>query len=220
MTGIDNMLSQYIKVSLESQIGKKATLKIEQQLDLWYQISLDEAVTQFEKLDRVLTDIYGKNPAKSLEKRFLKSIIDTKNISVNNNNDDNKSTDNNTSCKITITEPELIKTIMSMVGDESFRKIFDAINGNEMGILEILRVANLDLSDKTKYRKIDELIKSGLIVESGYVMGNMGRRVKAYKKIFDALDVTLNDDAIQVTMTVNIQSTLKNSVIINSAFGI
>ena len=35
------------------------TLKIIKELEFWYNINLDDAVVEFEKLDKILTKIYG-----------------------------------------------------------------------------------------------------------------------------------------------------------------
>jgi len=208
--GIDNMLAQYIRKSLENQLGKKTTYKIEQELDSWYQIGLDEATHQFEKLDRILVNMYGKGPARSLEKRFLKPIIQTNNPI---NGDDKGNRDNNIS--ITITEPQLVQTILTIVEDESFRKIFEAMD-KDNSFEGILHDADLEITKPSTYRKMEHLAKNGLIMETGHVTGQESRKVKTYKKIFNQIDIQMRgggSNAISIVMTVN-NNVFENSVIL------
>ncbi|QMU55404.1 MAG: hypothetical protein GKS07_11200 [Nitrosopumilus sp.] len=208
MAGIDNMLAQYIRKSLEDQLGKKTTSQIEQELDSWYQIDLDGAIRQFEKLDRVLVNMYGKGPARSLEKRFLKPIIQTNNMT----NEDEDNPGNNVA--ITITEPELVQTILTIVEDESFREIFEVMEGDK-SFENILQDADLEIARPSAYRKMEHLAKNGLIMETGYVTGQGSRKVKTYKKIFDAIDIQMNGGAISIVMAVD-KNVFENSVILGT----
>jgi len=201
------MLAQYIRKSFEDQLGEKTTSKIEQELDSWYQIGLDEAIYQFEKLDRVLVNMYGKGSARSLEKRFLKSIIQAN----NQNNDDGNSNHHHT---ITITEPQLVQTILTMVEDESFRKIFDVMN-TDNSFEGILHDADLNIAKPSAYRKMEHLVRNGLIMETGYVTGQGNRRVKTYKKIFDEINIQMYDGTISIVMTIS-NNAFENSVILST----
>ncbi len=201
------MLSQHIKKILETQLGKKIASKIKQELHLWYQIDLDDAVTQFEKLDRVLTEIYGKSSAKSLEKRFLKLIIDANSIK-------NRSYQYQT---ITVTEPQLVQTVLTVIEDESFRKIFRVMTKGDLSFEKILEISDIGLTRASAYRKMESLVKTGLIMETGYIMGDNGRKVKTYKKTFDGIDIRLNRGAVSLMMTIN-NETFQDSVILNTVF--
>ena len=204
MTGLDNMIYKYIKKSLENELGKKNITKIQQELQSWYQIDLDEAIIQFEKLDRVLTNIYGKIPARALEKKFISPILDATSSS--------KGT-----TVFTIKDSELRQLILAVIGDDSFRKIFDAMNGKIMTLLDILEKAELDLSEQSQYRKADVLIKNGLIVESGSIIGKGGRNVKTYQKMFEEINITVDKgNEIQVVMTVDNKSVLEKSLIMST----
>ena len=203
MTGIDNMLSQYIKNILKTQLGKKMTSKIIQELDLWYQISLDDAIIQFEKLDRILTTLYGKNSAKALEKRFLKSIISTSN------------NDKKDSHYITITEPQLVQTILTIIEDDAFRRIFDTMEKGEFSFEKIVELSGISLAKPSAYRKMEMLVNTGLIAETGYTMGSGNRNVKTYKKTFDAIDIKLNHGIINVMMSIS-KKTFQNSIILST----
>lgn len=202
MTGIDSMLAKYIRKSLEDQLGKKVVSKIEQELSSWYQINLDEAINQFEKLDRILVNIYGKHSAKSLEKRFLKSIIRT-------NYQANDST-------ITITEPQLVQIILTIVEDESYRKIFHVMH-KDNSFERVLEIADLNIAKPSAYRKMEHLAKNGLIMETGYTVGQGNRRIKTYKKIFDGIDIQMHDNKLSIVMTVN-PTAFQKSVILGTIF--
>ncbi|MBA4718972.1 MAG: hypothetical protein HRO68_07740 [Nitrosopumilus sp.] len=206
MTGIDNMLGYYLKKSLETELGEKTVSKIIEELHSWYQISLDDAITQFDKIDRILVNIYGNKSAKSLEKRFLKPIIEM------------SSAKQGEMISITIKSPELIQSIISIIEDVSFRKIFDAIsvgNNNDASVENILNIANLDLSEQSSYKKIDILIKTGLIMETGYTMGSRGRRVKTYQKIFDKINIKMNHK-LELVLIINDNSVIKKSLILQT----
>ena len=206
MSGFDNMLHKYIRKSLENELGKKNIAKIQQELRSWYQIDLDEAIIQFEKLDRVLASIYGKIPARALEKRFMAPILDA------------------TSSKkgittFTIKDSDLRQLILAVIGDDSFRKIFDAMNGKTMTLLDILEKAKLDLSEQSQYRKADVLIKNGLILESGNIVGKGGRNVKTYQKMFEEISITVDKgNEIQVVMGVDNKLVLEKSLIMSTVF--
>lgn len=206
VVGIDNMLARYIRKSFEDQLGKKTASQIEQELDSWYHIDLDGAIQQFEKLDRVLVNMYGKGPARSLERRFLKPIIKTNNLT----NGDGDALGNNVA--ITITEPQLVQTVLTIVEDASFREIFEVMD-RDKSFESILKDADLEIARPSAYRKMEHLAKNGLIMETGYVMGRGSRKVKTYKKIFDAIDIQMDGGAISIVMTVN-KNVLETSVIL------
>ena len=156
------MLSQYIKKTLEEQLGKKMTAKVEQELDLWYHVTLDEASYQFEKLDRVLSSIYGKSAARALERRFLKTIIhtdsssiddDDKNARANPKRQDQRQQQQRQYVAVTITEPQLVQSILTVIEDESFRKIFDVMNNNDK---------NKDNKDNHHYLSFEQILTTCL----------------------------------------------------------
>ncbi len=75
--GLDNLLVNSLRKSIEENLGKETLNKIEQRLEERYGLGLDQAIKDFHKLDSVLREFFGAD-ADGLEQKFLKNIVSIK----------------------------------------------------------------------------------------------------------------------------------------------
>jgi predicted transcriptional regulator len=94
-------------------------------------------------------------------------------------------------------------------------KILNASIGEPWTISEILE--KLDIPQTSGYRKINLLIKEGLLIKTGQEFTENRRCVYKYKSLFDNVNIDFNNK-----VTVNVQFTpevIKDSVILQTVYG-
>jgi len=72
--GLDNLLVNSLRKSIEENLGKETLNKIEQRLLERHGLGLVQAIKDFHKLDSVLREFFGAD-ADRLEQKFLKNIV-------------------------------------------------------------------------------------------------------------------------------------------------
>ncbi len=71
--GLDNLLVNSLRASIENNLGKETLNKIEQRLMERHGLGLVQAIKDFHKLDSVLREFFGAG-ADGLEQKFLKKL--------------------------------------------------------------------------------------------------------------------------------------------------
>lgn len=175
--------------------------KIESRLESKYQISLAESINQFQKFDLVLREIFGAG-VDGLEKKFLESICKI------------KESENNAKW-ISIEDEMIKKIILEAYGDEDSIKIMNQINHESNTIPNILNHSKIPQT--SGYRKINNLINSGLLIEDGILISKDKKRISKYRTLFDSVRINI----VKNKLTIDIQlekNSLKESEIIQTVF--
>lgn len=183
MAGLDRLFAKSLDVIIRENLGDRSIKKIEDRLFEKYGITLTDSMEQFQKLDAVLREFFGA-AADGLEQKFLKSMCN-----VNTPHGENW---------IVIDNPVLTRVILGSFGDDEKKKILGVINGNSLIISQIIDMCKI--AQTSGYRKINSLIDDGLLVPSGYISTNDGKKVSKYRSIFDNLKIEIVKNKIIVAL--------------------
>lgn len=183
MAGLDRLFAKSLDVIIRENLGARSIQKIENRLFEKYGITLIDSMEQFHKLDTVLREFFGA-AADGLEKKFLRSIC----------NVDSSYGEN----WLVIDNPVLTRVILGSFGDDEKKKILGALNGNSLIISQIIEMC--EIAQTSGYRKINSLIDDGLLVPSGYVSTNDGKKVSKYRSIFDNIKIEIVKNKVTIAL--------------------
>jgi hypothetical protein len=97
---------------------------------------------------------------------------------------------------IKIKKPELIELIAQAYFDPDKKKILNAVSDKPTNIPQILDICSL--APTNGYRKINSLIKSGLIIPVGYAIIQNRKKIKKYLAVIENVIIRLDEDTISV----------------------
>lgn len=195
MTEVDQLFASAFEKTIQENLGNTTFQSIQNRLFEKYGMSITESIKDFEKLDSVLTEFFGSG-AKGLEKKFLDSICSI------------KSDKDKVEKRFTILNSSINQSIIKAFSDDEMSKILNASIGEPWTISEILE--KLDIPRTSGYRKINLLIKEGLLIKSGQEFTENRRTINKYKSLFDNVNIDFNNK-----VTVNVQFTPE--VVLNSS---
>jgi hypothetical protein len=187
---LDNLLAPSLRQSIEVNLGKSTLNKIEQRLMERHGLGIVQAIKDFHKFDSVLREFFGAG-ADGLETKFLQNIIDLK--------QQKKATDN----WIVIQEQSLAKTFLESFADEDKKAIIGTVLDESLIIADILE--RCKVPQTSGYRKINQMIDSGLLISNGYELASDGKKIKKYETIFDnvKMDIEKNHVVVKVQLKKN-----------------
>jgi len=202
MTEIDQLFAAALEKIIRDNLGDTTFRSIQNRLFEKYGISITQSINEFEKLDSVLIEFFGSG-AKGLEKKFLDNICSI------------KSKKDKVEKRFTIRDSSINQSILKAFSDDEMSKILNASIGEPWTISEILE--KLDIPKTSGYRKINLLIKEGLLIKAGHDFTENRRSVEKYKSLFDNVNIDFNNK-----VTVNVQFTpevVMNSSILQTVYG-
>jgi len=166
----------------------------EKELFFSHGMSIKLSIEHFDEFNNVLKKISSLD-LKAFEKDCIKKIIQVR-----------KSKDD---YKVKILNKKLLDKIFNFYGDPENRKILLCIMGKTHTVSEILKDSGILKS--SAYRKIENLLLDGLILESGKVMVG-SKRVSQYTCIFDELRATMRKNSIAIECVVSSTNFNKRSI--------
>jgi len=186
MVGFDHLLAKSLNEIVKENLGVKTSKKIEDRLFEKFGISLTQSIEEFDKLDLVLREFFGKG-ADGLEKNFFKNLFQITS---------KKSKD----MWHTITDSNVNEIILQAFGDSEKKKIMETVSNSSKIIAIILKECKLPQT--SGYRKINQLIDDGLLVQSGYIMKD-NKKINKYVCIFNNLKINIekNNLIVDVQLT-------------------
>jgi len=201
MSGVDQLFSTSLEKIILDNLGESTFSKIQERLFEKHGISITTSMEEFEKIDSVLREFFGAG-AEGLEKKFLDNICSI------------KSKKDKVEKRFTITEPTISKSILQAFSDDEMSRILNASIGEPWTASEILE--KLGIPKTSGYRKINSLVKRGLLIKTGHDLTENRRKVDKYKSLFDNVNIDFNNK-----VTVNVQFTqevMTNSSILNTVY--
>ena len=180
MGGIDLLLSRELALQLKEELDEETLSKIERDLFFQHGMSIKLSIEHFEKFHDVLKQHTDFDP-KEFEEQCLKKLIEITRL------------ENDFLIKVISTR--LAELIFNYFGDEESRKILLAIMDNPLTVPEILNISNVLKSPA--YRKIENLLLDGMILESGKILTN-NKRVSQYRCVFDKVTLVLDKGRFSV----------------------
>jgi len=185
MGGIDRMIAS----ALSSEIKKELDLDIlkitERELFLEQGMSIKLSIEHFHKFSSVLR----KNSSMDV-KKFEKDCIG-KILKVKKKDD---------KFLVTIIDSDLRDLILELFGEVETRKIISSLLENEYTIPQILKESKVPKT--SGYRKIENLILHGLIIESGKVLSE-SKKISKLQCVFQEIKLDIKKDKIGVIGVVN-----------------
>jgi hypothetical protein len=195
---LDNLLAPSLRKSIEENLGKSTLNKIEQRLMERHGMGIVQAIKDFYKFDSVLREFFGAG-ADGLETKFLKNIIDIK--------QQKKVSDN----WITIQDQDLAKIFLESFADEDKKAIIGTVLDKSLIIADIL--GHCKVPQTSGYRKINQLIDSGLLISNGYAVSSDGKKIKKYETIFENVKMDIEKNVIVVKIQLKKSSLSQSSIL-------
>ena len=194
MPGIDLLIARDLSLEIKNQLDETILTKLERELFFKHGMSIKLSIEHFEKFHNALKK-HSNIDLKKFEKDCIKKII---RISKSENK-----------YFIKIINPRLSNEIFDFYGDTQSRQILSCIMGKSLTISKILKNSNVLKSPA--YRKIENLLLTGLILESGTIIIN-NKRVSQYRCFFDEVHVVIRENDLVMEGVVNARNFNESSI--------
>lgn len=185
MAGIDGLVSRSFSESIKNNLEPVVLRNIERRLFLKYGMSIKLSVEHFSQFLGILKE------NSSLDTRKFHEDIMNENIQIQKSND---------GYFLRIINLELSNLILQFFSDVETREILSCLLIKEMTIPNILK--ELKIPKTSGYRKIENLIINGMIIEAGKIMSE-SKKVSKYKCCFDEIKIGLNKEGLDVVCVIN-----------------
>lgn len=185
MTGIDRLISTSLSHVIKKKLNSDERKNIERKLFLEHGMSIKLSIEHFHKFDEALKNISSIDK-KKFENECINEIIKI------------KKTDKNYSIKII--DQKLMDLILELCGDIETRNILIYLFDNDLTIPQILKESKVPKT--SGYRKIENLIINGLILESGKILSE-SKKISKYRCVFDEIKIGMEKNNITVQVVIN-----------------
>ncbi len=196
MAGIDRLIATSLSNVIKKKLNSNELKNIERKLFLEHGMSIKLSIEYFPKFSEILKNISNID-RKKFENECINKIIKI------------KKTDNDYSVKII--DQKLIDLMLELCGDSETRKIITCLFDNDLTIHQILKESKVPKT--SGYRKIENLIINGLILESGKILSE-SKRISKYKCVFDEIKIGMKKNDIIIQGVIN-KKTFDKSTSIN-----
>ncbi len=187
MGGIDRLISRALSHKIKKKLDSDELKIIERKLFLEHGMSIKLSIEHFDKFDQVLKNILNIN-RKKFENDCINEVIKIKKI-------DSK-------YSVRIMDQELIDSLLILCGDNETRLMLNCLFDNELTSPQILSESKIPKT--SGYRKLENLIINGLIVESGKVLSE-SKRISKYRCVFDEIKIEMKKNNITIQGIINEQ---------------
>ncbi len=184
MNPIDMFCAQIFEQRMSQKLGTRTYQKISDLISERYDITISEAIGDFEKIDSILLEMFGG--AKKMEEDFVDNIIEIT---------------SKVKGKITINDQNLCQSILLSYGNQNKKKILDHLHLSDDIISNTLKRCSITKS--SGYEIFSELIKSGLVYVSGHERTTDNKKVSKYMPLFENVNIYLSNGAVGITVNVN-----------------
>jgi hypothetical protein len=181
MGGIDRMIAGGLAIEIKKQLEIDILRKTERELFLEHGMSIKLSIEHFHKFSNILK----KNSTLNIEK-FEKYCIN-KILKVKKRDE---------KYLVTIINSDLKDLILELFGDIESRKIISSLLENEYTIPQILKESKVPKT--SGYRKIENLILNGLIIESGKVLSE-SKKISKLQCVFQEIKLDIKKEKITIT---------------------
>jgi hypothetical protein len=185
MGGIDRMIATALSCEIKKDLNLEILKKTERELFLEHGMSIKLSIEHFNKF----TSVLRKNSTidvKKFEKDCIGKILKVK-------KKDDK-------FLVTIVDSDLRDLILELFGEVETRKIISTLLENEYTIPQILKESKVPKT--SGYRKIENLILHGLIIESGKVLSE-SKKISKLQCVFQEIRLEIKKDKIGIIGVVN-----------------
>ena len=180
MGGIDKLISTGLSTKIKKEIGLDVLKKVERELFLEHGMSIKLSIEHFQKFINILK----KNSHININK-FEKDCIN-KIIKIRKKND---------KYYVSVIDSKLVNLIFESLGDSESRKIISILLENEYTIPQILKESKIPKT--SGYRKIEDLLISGFLIETGKVLSE-SKKISKIRCVFQEVSINVKEDKISV----------------------
>ena len=181
MGGIDKLISVELSSKIKKGLELDALKKIERELFLEHGMSIKLSIEHFQKFTSILKKNSNINVSK-YERDCINQIIKIK------KKDDKYS--------INIVDSKLIDSILELFGDSESRKIISVLLENEYTIPQILKESKIPKT--SGYRKIEDLLVSGLLIETGKILSE-SKKISKIRCLFQEISINVKKEKIAIS---------------------
>lgn len=181
MGGIDRLVASALSSEIKKQLPLDVLKKIERELFLEHGMSIKLSIEHFHRFSSILR----KNSTLDIKK--LEKDCMNKTIKVKKKED---------KYLATIVNSELSDLILELFGEVETRKIISSLLEKEYTIPQILKESKVPKT--SGYRKIENLILNGLIIESGKVLSE-SKKISKLQCVFHEMKIEIKKEKITVT---------------------
>ncbi len=185
MGGIDKLISAALSKEIKKKLGLDLLKKVERELFLEHGMSIKLSIEHFQKFTNALKKNYHVDVIK-FEKDCINKILKVK------KRDDKYN--------ITIINSHMIDLILDLFSESETRKIISSLLENEYTIPQILKESKVPKT--SGYRKIENLILNGIIIESGKVLSE-SKKISKLQCVFQEIKLDIKKEKITVVGTVS-----------------
>lgn len=193
----DRFLANALKTVIKDELGLRTFKKIEKRIFKKYGITLINALQNFNEIDAVLREDFGRG-ADKIEKKFIQHII-------------GYTKGNGKKSWITIYDQNLANLILESFGDPEKKKILEHSFQQPNAIMNLLDSCNIPKT--SGYRLTNQLIKNGLLVETDSTVTKEGKRVGKYTSLFDQIKIHMGKKFLSVDVLMNPEFLKTSSVV-------
>lgn len=180
MSGIDRLISATLSTEIKKKLGIDMLKKVERELFLEHGMSIKLSIEHFQKFTNVLKNNSNFDITK-FEKNSINKIIKIKKREHDYN--------------VIIVDTELSDLILELFSDSEARKIISSLLENEYTIPQVLKESKVPKT--SGYRKIENLIINGLIIESGKVLSE-SKKISKLQCVFQEIKLDIKKEKIIV----------------------
>ena len=180
MSGIDRLISDTLSTEIKKKISLDILKKVERELFLEHGMSIKLSIEHFHKFTSVLKKNSNVN-VKKFERECINRII--------------KIEKNNDKYILTIIDSNLSNLVLELFGDTETRKIISSLLEKEFTIPQILKESKVPKT--SGYRKIENLIINGIIIESGKILSE-SKKIFKLQCIFQEINLDMKKEKIIV----------------------
>ena len=180
MGGIDKLISDALSSEIKKKLEMELQKKIERELFLEYGMSIKLSIEHFQKFIHVLKN-NSNFDVKKFEKDCINKIIKIKKMDQKYN--------------VIIIDTKLSDLILELFSDPETRKIISSLLENEYTIPQILKESKVPKT--SGYRKIENLIINGLVIESGKVLSE-SKKISKLQCVFQEIKLDIKKEKIKV----------------------
>ena len=194
MPGIDLLVSTDLSLEIKNNLDHNALKKLERELFFEHGMSIKLSIEHFKNFHEMLKKNSDIDLAK-FEKDCIEKIIQ---VSKSNNN-----------YKVKIISKKLSEKIFNFFGDPESRTILLCMMNKGQTITEIQK--NSGILKSPTYRKIENLLLDGLILESGKILKN-NKRVSQYRCIFDEVHAVIGEKKLKLEVILSAKRFNESSI--------
>ena len=185
MGGIDKLISGALSAEIKKKMDLDVLKKVERELFLDHGMSIKLSIEHFQKF----TNVLKKNSnidVKRFETDCINKIIKVKKRDERYN--------------VTIVNTCVTDLILELFSESETRKIISALLENEYTIPQILKESKVPKT--SGYRKIENLIINGLVIESGKVLSE-SKKISKLQCVFQEIKLDIKKEKITVNGVVS-----------------